>query len=84
MHRNFFFFDLKTFLKVLKSHLFSPTYFILPTIDLTCCCKKEREIKLIIILLPVFLIFAFRIVLIGLFAEQDEDLKSRKIMFAYE
>ena len=43
-----------------------------PTIDLTCCCKKDLEVNLIIILSLFFLIEIFFKVLIGDFAAQEE------------
>ena len=44
------FFDLNDFLKASKFHLPTPKYLIQPTIDLTCCCKKDLEVNFKIIL----------------------------------
>ena len=52
------FFDFRTFLNFFMLHLPSPTNFKQPTIDLTCCCKKDLETKLIDIFSPDFEIFA--------------------------
>ena len=43
-----------------------------PTIDLTCCCKKDFEVNLRIILSLFFLIEALFKVLIGDLAPQEE------------
>jgi len=64
-----------TLLNFCKSHFFSPKYFKQPTIDLTCCCKKDCELNSISILLFNDLTFTDLIVLIGLLAWQLEDLK---------
>ncbi len=37
------FFDENAFLKSFKFHFPSPKYFKEPTIDLTCCCKKDLD-----------------------------------------
>jgi len=37
--------DLNDFLKSSTFHFSSPKYLIQPTIDLTCCCKKDLETK---------------------------------------
>ena len=51
---------------------------IQPTIDLTCCCKKDLDINFKVILSFFLFIIIFSIVLIGDFAPQDEDLKVEK------
>jgi hypothetical protein len=43
-----------------------------PTIDLTCCCKKDLEVNLRIILSLFFLIETLLKVLIGDFAPHEE------------
>ena len=49
-----------------------------PTIDLTCCCKKDLEVNLKIILFPSFLTDAFFKVFIGDLAQHDAALKVEK------
>ena len=49
-----------------------------PTIDLTCCCKKDLEINFKVILSLFFFIEIVSIVLIGDLAPQDEALKVEK------
>ena len=73
------FFDLKAFLKSLKVHLPSPKYFKAPTIDLTCCCKKDLDIKVKIIFFLFILIETFLRVLTGDFDSHEEDLKVEKL-----
>ena len=52
-----------------------------PTIDLTCCCKKDFDLNVIIILVPDFFTTALSKVLIGDFELQEEDLKVEKSLF---
>ena len=68
VHIDILFLDLNTFSNIFKSHFFSPKYFKQPTIDLTCCCKKDCELNSISILFFKDLIFTDLIVLIGLLA----------------
>ena len=49
-----------------------------PTIDRTCCCKKDFEINSKISLSLFYFIEIFSIVLIGDFAPQDDALKVEK------
>ena len=72
----FLFLDLTTFLNLLIVHFFSPTYFRHPTIDLTCCFKKDLDFIFISIISLFFFIIKESIVLIGLDAEQFEALKT--------
>jgi hypothetical protein len=76
------FLDLNTLSNFFKSHFFSPKYFKQPTIDLTCCCRKDCDLNSISILFLDDLILTDLIVLIGLFAWQLEDLKGRVVMSA--
>ena len=64
--------DLNAFIKSSNLHLPSPKYLMQPTIDLTCCCKKDLEVNLRIILSLFFLIKTLFKVLIGHFAPQEE------------
>ena len=59
-------------------HLPLPKYLMQPTIDLTCCCKKDLEVKFKVILFLFFLIEIFSIVLIGDLAPQEDALKVEK------
>ena len=61
------------------SHFSSPMNFKQPTIDLTCCCKKDRDENIIKILSPFLVTVDFSIVLKGDFALHDEDLKALKL-----
>ena len=70
--------DRTEFLISLNFHLPSPRYLIQPTIDLTCCCKKDLEVNVRINLFFLFLIEAFFKVLIGDLAPQDEARKVEK------
>ena len=73
-HTLTFFLTLKTFLNFVMFHFPSPKNFKHPTIDLTCFCKKDLDTNLIIILpFRSFFIRIFFIVLIGDFAEHEED-----------
>ena len=62
----------------LKAAIEAMKYFKEPTIDLTCCCRKDLDTKVKIILFLFFLIFTLLRVFIGDFAVQDEDLNVEK------
>ena len=49
-----------------------------PTIDLTCCCKKDFDLNIIIILFPDFFTITSSNVLIGDLDLHEEDLKVEK------
>ena len=49
--------------------------------DLTCCCRNDFDINVIIILFPDFLTLASSSVLIGDGELQEEDLKVEKFFF---
>ena len=49
-----------------------------PTIDLTCCCKKDFDLKIILIVSCFFITFACSIVFIGDLALQEADLNVEK------
>ena len=66
------FFDLNAFLNSSNVHLPSPKYLMQPTIDLTCCCKKDLEVNLRIIFSLSFFIETLFKVLTGDFAPQEE------------
>ena len=51
-----------------------------PTIDLTCCCKKDLEVNFKVILSLFFFIEIFSIVLIGDFAPQDDALNVHHLL----
>ena len=70
--------DLNEFLKSSIFHLLSPKNFMQPTIDLTCCCKKDLEVNLRINLSLFFLTETFFKVLTGDFAPQEEALNVEK------
>ena len=67
-------FNLNDCLKVSMLHFLSPKYLMQPTIDLTCCCKKDLEVNCKEILSLFFFINIFSIVLIGDLAPQDDAL----------
>ena len=66
------FFDLNDSLNLSIFHFSSPKYLMQPTIDLTCCCKKDLEENFKVILSLFFFMDIFFIVLIGDFAPQEE------------
>ena len=70
--------DFNKFFIFLLVHLPSPTNLIHPTIDLTCFCKKDRDIIVIIIFSPFLITDDFSIVRIGDFAPQDDALNAEK------
>ena len=78
-HKVVFFFNLIISFIFSGFHFCSPTYFKHPTIDLTCFCKNDFDSNLIMYLLLFFLMFAKLIVLMGLLAVQDDDLKAEKL-----
>ena len=53
-------------------------YLMQPTIDLTCCCKKDLDTNLKIIFWPLFLTEVSVIVLIGDFAWHEDERKVEK------
>ena len=75
------FFDFITCSNFFKFHLPSPTNFRQPTIDLTCCCKKDFDLKIMVIFSPDFLIIASSNVLMGVLELHEEDLKVEKSLF---
>ena len=71
-------FDFIIYLNFFKFHLPSPINFRHPTIDLTCCCKKDFDLNVIIILVPDFFTMADSSVLIGDLELHEDDLKVEK------
>ena len=51
---NFLFFETRTALNFFIFHFFSPKTFKHPTIDLTCCCKKDLDLNFITIKFLLF------------------------------